>query len=250
MLANSVSAVLLFCGAILVGFLVVSLVKKEQSESLKLFLFWGIAVLTALTTLYLAVATVFENTSSATGGPVHWHADFQIYSCGKPVKLRQPTGFSNRIGTSLLHEHGDSRIHVEGTVQNLSEISLGKFFESTGGKLTNTLLLVPTDQGDLLMQNGMDCIPNDNSNPGDGNTPVKNIMKPFLQVFVYKANEKTKTITQEKLSDFPSYVLSHESKVPPGDCIIFEFGATVGRTEHICSFYKIAINNGNYNYGD
>src|SRR3989338_583644 len=166
-----------FSGGIIAVLLIIALLKKDQSEYLKLFLFCGMVVPTVLTTAYLAAATVAENKSSATGGPVHWHADFQIYSCGQPVKLKKPTGLSNRIGTPLMHEHGDNRIHVEGTVQDLTRVSLGNFFESIGGKLTNTLLVVPTDNGDFIMQNKMNC-------PQGG--------QPALQIFAYKADEQTK----------------------------------------------------------
>src|SRR3989338_3276585 len=93
-----------FSGGIIAVLLIIALLKKDQSEYLKLFLFCGMVVPTVLTTAYLAAATVAENKSSATGGPVHWHADFQIYSCGQPVKLKKPTGLSNRIGTPLMHE--------------------------------------------------------------------------------------------------------------------------------------------------
>src|SRR3989344_609015 len=222
-----------FSGGIIAVLLIIALLKKDQSEYLKLFLFCGMVVPTVLTTAYLAASTVEKNKSPATGGPVHWHADFQIYSCGQPVKLKKPTGLSNRIGTPLMHEHGDNRIHVEGTVQDLTRVSLGNFFESIGGKLTNTLLVVPTDNGDFIMQNKMNC-------PQGG--------QPALQIFAYKADEQTKTITQEKLSDLPGYILSPSSKIPPGDCLIIEFEPLKDKTEHICGFTKIAINNGEYTY--
>lgn len=239
---NGIGGIIFFSSAIIVVLVAAALFKKEPSEHLKLFLFCGIAVATVLTTAFLAAATVYENEHSVTGGPVHWHADFQIYSCGQAVKLKTPSGLSNRIGTPLLHEHGDSRVHVEGTVQNFADVSLGNFFAELGGKLTNTLLLVPTDQGEFVMQNGMNC-------PGISPSPLQGEGRgEVLQIFVYHANEKTKVITQEKLTDLPGYVLSASSKVPPGDCLIFEFGPEKSNTDHICGFTKIAINNGDYSY--
>ncbi|OGE83784.1 MAG: hypothetical protein A2846_00025 [Candidatus Doudnabacteria bacterium RIFCSPHIGHO2_01_FULL_49_9] len=225
--------IILYSSIVIGALLLIALVKKEQGEWLKLFLFWGMVIPTVFTTLYLAAATVMENQSSATGGPVHWHADFQIYSCGNAVKLREPSGLSNRIGKTLLHEHGDSRVHVEGAVQDLNDVSLSEFFESIGGQLANSFLILPTDNGTFRMQNNMDC--------PDGSKPV-------LQIFAYKTNEQTKTITQEKLIDFPGYILSPAGKVPPGDCLIIEFGPAKAKTEHICGFYQIAINNGDYTY--
>jgi len=241
-LIYGVSSIILFSGFIIGALLVVSLIKKEQSEYLKLFLFCGMVVPTVLTTVFLAAATVAENQSSVTGGPVHWHADFQIYSCDQPVKLKEPTGLSNRIGTPLLHEHGDNRIHVEGTVQDLAHVNLGNFFTAIGGQLTDTALLVPTDNGDFLMQNGMNCPESPSPLQGEGGGEVS------LQIFVYKADETTKTITQEKLTNLPSYVLSPSSKVPPGDCIIIEFGQVKTATDQMCTFYKVALKNGEYSY--
>ena len=231
---NGVSLVLLFSSLIIGALLIVALLKKEQSEWLKLFLFAGIVGAAAFATVYLTAYTIMENQRSATGGPVHWHADFEIYSCGQPVKLKNPSGLSNRIGTPLLHEHGDGRIHVEGTVGNLKDVALGKFFESLGGKLTNNLLLLPTDQGEFAMQNWQDC-------PGE-------TTKPALQIFVYKIAGRE--IIQEKLLDLAGYILTPASKIPPGDCLIIEFGPPKAKTDKMCTFYKLAIQNGDYQYGD
>lgn len=235
-----VSSIILFTSLIIGALLIVSLVRKEQSDYLKLLLFCGMVVPTVLTTVFLAAATVAENQSSATGGPVHWHADFQIYSCGQAVKLKEPAGLSNRIGTPLLHEHGDNRIHVEGTVKDLQNVNLGNFFAAIGGKLTNTRLIVPTDQGDFLIQNSQTCLSAGEAVP-DGT-------KPALQIFVYSVNESSKIITQTKLADLPGYILSPSSKIPPGDCIIIEFGPEKNATDQMCTFYKVAIKNGEYTY--
>lgn len=241
------SADLILFSSIIIGvLLLIALIKKGQGDTLKLFLFWGMVVPTIFTTLFLAAVTVMENRSSATGGPVHWHADFQIYNCGQLVKLIEPEGLSNRIGTRLLHEHGDNRIHVEGTVQDLKTISLEKFFSVIGGRLTDTFLLVPTDRGDLVMQNNQSCPENSPSllqREGRGEFPV-------LQIFAYQTDEQTKTIIQKKLTIFPGYILSPHSKIPPGDCLIIEFGPVKPKTEHLCGFYQIAINNGEYKLGN
>lgn len=225
---NPVNQILLISSTLIAAFLVFSLVKKEKSEGLRLLLFWGMVIPIVSTTLYLAGTTIAKNQFSATGGPVHWHADYEIYACGRQIDLVDPSGLANRVGTPDLHEHGDNRIHVEGTVRELQDVSLGKFFESVGGQLTETLLRVPTNEGELIAQNGMQC-PDDK--PG------------ALQVFVYQT--KAHTVIQKKLSNFPNYVLSPHSQVPPGDCLIIEFTAEIkDKTDKICEFYEIAIQKG------
>ncbi len=269
---------------IIAALLVFSLLKKEKTEGLKLFLFWGMVIPIIFTTAYLAAGTVIKNQQSVTGGPVHWHADYEIYVCGKSIKdenlpqsddhtssfeflqhlpewlntafllgaipleegagfipqarahegeaeeldLVDPTGFSNRVGTSDFHEHGDGRIHVEGVVEHLEDVSLGKFFEAIGGQLTQTFMRLPTNHGEVIVQNGMPC---PDGKPG------------AWQGFVYKT--KGDIVTQKKLENFVDYVLSPYSTIPPGDCIIMKFDSEIkNRTEKICQFYQIALEKG------
>ena len=49
---------------------------------------------------------------------------------------------------------------------------------------------------------------------------------------------------QEKLDDFVEYILSPYQTIPPGDCIIFEFGELKDKTNYICETYKVAIDKG------
>lgn len=224
---NSVSELLTFSGSILAALLIFSLLKKEKSEHLRLFLFSGMTAAIAVTTVFLIASTIAKNQSSATGGPVHWHADYEIYNCGEKIDLIDPRGLANRIGTPDLHEHGDNRIHVEGTVQDLSDVSLASFFEVVGGKLAPGFLNLPTNQGEFAAQNGMEC---------------ENKDKGVLQVFVYKT--KNGIANQKKLANFTDYVLSPQSLIPPGDCIIIEFGPEKQKTDKICKFYQIAIQKG------
>ena len=244
---------------VITALLLFSLIKKEKSERLKLFLFWGMVIPIIFTTFYLVTTTVAKNVGSVTKGPVHWHADYEIYVCGRSVKektsynnhkfipiaqahegeadealdLVDPTGFSNRVGTSDFHEHGDGRIHVEGVVERLEDVSLGKFFEAIGGQLTKTIMRLPTNRGEVIVQNRMNC---PDAKPG------------AWQGFVYKT--KGNIVTQEKLDNFADYVLSPYSTVPPGDCIILEFGSeTRAQTDKICSFYQIAIDQGELKRG-
>lgn len=219
---------------LLVALLAFSLLKKEKTEGERFFLFWSLAIVIIFVTSFLILTTVQENLTSVTGGPVHWHADFEIYVCGEEVDLKDPTGLANRIGSPVLHEHGDNRIHVEGTVSKLQDASLSGYFEIIGGQLTKGYIIVPTNQGLVEARNGSSC-----PDGAAGN----------LQVFLYKTEGKT--VIQEKLTDFPNYVLSAHSIVPPGDCIIIEFTPEIkNRTDNICTFYQIAIEKGELLYGD
>ena len=258
--------VLLGGGIILVVLLIVALLKKEQSEGLKIFLFWMIVFAASFTTIFLAMDTIIKNQQSVTKGPVHWHADYEIYVCGKSVKeenlphsdeqtssfefipqaqahegetdeeldLVDPTGFSNRVGTSSFHEHGDGRIHVEGVVERLEDVSLGKFFGAIGGQLTQNFMRLPTNHGEIVIENGAPC--------PDGKAGL-------WQGFVYKTQGTI--VTQEKLNNFVDYILSPYSTIPPGDCIILEFiSEAKDRTEKICQFYQIAIDKGDAQYDE
>ena len=222
----------IFAGALIItASLLFSLSKKEKSESLRLILFLGITAPAIFITLFLAISTIVANSKSATHGPVHWHADMLIYDCGKEVTLRDPSGLSNRLGTTLLHSHGDKRIHVEGTIKSLSDISLTNFFETVGGAMTHNTLTLPINSGLLTLQTGMKC---------EGqNRQAK------LQVFLYKTLENN-IIKQIKLDDFPNYVMSAFSTIPPGDCLVIEFDQNKNQTDHICNFYQIAIQKGEY----
>ena len=235
---NSVSDILLFFGLIIGALLAFSLIKKEPSEYLKLLLFCGLLVAIILPTAYLAAVTVAENQASVTGGPVHWHADFEIYACGEPVDLKNPQGISNRIGEVVLHEHGDNRIHVEGVVRDFADVNLARFFEAIGGEMRPTYIRFPTDTGDITIQNGFTC----HGSPGDAG-------QGHWQAFRYKTEGNR--ITQEKLENFADYVLAPYSQIPPGDCLILEFSQEIkSKTEKMCNFYKVAIQNGDLIYGN
>src|SRR3989344_7060076 len=212
-------------GSSVVGvFAVLFLVHEFQNERAKKTLFIIFSLVVLSTTAYLAAETIYKNVTSITGGPVHWHADFEIFSCGDGIELLDPTGFSNRVGTPVLHEHNDLRIHAEGVLKKLSDASLAKFFEVIGGSLDYGSLVVPTNSGTVSLQDGDIC--------GDGRPGT-------LQVFLWETIDGI--ATQRKLADYPPYVMKPEALVPPGDCIIFEFMPEINeKTENICNQYEAA----------
>lgn len=205
---------------------------KKKKARTRWVLFLGITIPVILATLYSAATTVYVNRMSATAGPVHWHADFEMWKCGEKIDLKDPTGVTNRIGTPVFHEHGDDRLHVEGVILDLDDAALHHFFEFVGGDMTTSTLLVPTNEGFVRAENGELC----DRQAGK------------LQMFVVEVVNPDERddwrYRQHKVEDFTDYVLAPYSQVPPGDCIIVEFDVEKERTEHLCSTYRLAIERG------
>jgi len=208
--------------------------KRKINGPVKITLFLSIAIPVLAATFYLLGTTIYINHVAATNGPVHWHADIEVWNCGKKLNLLAPVGLSNRIGTPLLHEHGDDRIHIEGVVHDLQDASLPSFFAAVGGTLSSRQLLFLTDEEVVSVSQGGQC----EGLPGE------------IQVFVYSTKQDADSIgqdyrgqerfSQRKLSDFNDYLLSPYSAVPPGDCIIVEFAPSKEKTDKICESYRLA----------
>jgi len=224
--------------AIAAGFIVfltiAVLVSKPEHDFGKAFFFLLFIISIVGVTAYVAGNTLYKVSISPTKGPVHWHADFRIFKCGIEIDLLDPSGLSNRIGTPILHEHGDKRIHIEGLISSLEEVSLANFFKVIGGELDISKFIVPTNMGSISMQNGESCPYGNGVEKAD-----------VLQVFLWETEDGT--ATQRKLDNFPAYVLKPEALVPPGDCLIFEFGDSKARTERLCEQYEVAVLRGDLN---
>ena len=167
------------------------------SEQQKHILFWSIAIPIAVSTLYLIGSTIYMNLISESDGPVHWHADFEIWACGEKINLKDPYGLDNKIGTPVLHEHNDNRIHVEGVLIKLEEASLENFFHQIGGVFDETTLSIPTNSGEFSKTNGDLC----NGKRGKWYTFVNGEFK----------------------ENASHYILSLYPIIPPGDEIKFVF---------------------------
>ncbi len=245
---------------------VVNKAPDKIQKYFKLPLFIGMAGIMAGSTLLLTGSTVYLNLKSDSGGPVHWHAGIEFWSCGAEINLRDPDGFlSNKVGSSTYHEHNDKFIHLEGVVvEKEYDASLEKFMAVTGGSISDIGIDVPISQdsaalfvkddqrdGDpqpeenfalatnngewikqgpesevLQLRNGQRC--NDNAAPAE------------VQVFVYSFNEDDDTYSQEKLEDPKSYVMRDKSLLgPPGDCVIVEYDSPKAATDKICEQYGI-----------
>ncbi len=149
------------------------------------------------------------------------------------MDLVNPTGFSNKIGTPTFHEHNDGRVHVEGVVLEMHDVSFNSFVDVIGGKITADSLMLPTTKGSLDLTDGDSC--------PDGTVGEWNI-------FLYSVEGKN--IGRERLSleQLHDHILAPEGSVPPGDCIIMEFAEYKSKTEHLCNFYKTAIKQGKFSY--
>ncbi len=225
---NSSIRILIIASIIITVFVILSLFLQKYGfyTVIKKWIFIGILIPILLASIFIIFQTIYINVISETKGPIHWHADIEIYTCNKRLDLINPRGFSNKVGTNLFHEHEDDRIHIEGTVFDYESITLHKFFEVIGGELTKERLVMHTEnKGIVEFNNGDIC-----QNGEEGK----------LESFLYRTNSEDNTFTQEKLDDFESYVVSPYSLVPPGDCIIIEFGPVKERTENICETYRIA----------
>ena len=204
-----------------------------DNENAKKGIFILMVITVLLPTIYFVVSTLRVNFASPYGGPVHWHADFKIFACGTELDPPIPEGrFSNKTGTSVLHEHEDRRMHVEGVVVDDNEISLSNFFGSSVGELVGGRFKAPTGAQSFIEYS-------------DGDT-CSNSEQGVWNVFLYETGG-TDIAHQRKLSidEYPDYVLSPYQEAPPGDCIIFEFGPEKDVTQQICDFYQIAIDKGN-----
>ncbi len=223
--------------ALLAALVAVSiLVKRKKGKPKPVvlhFLFWPIIAVIVAVTAYVAGSTIYLNVVSETNGPIHWHADFEVWRCGEQHQLVDPKGFSNRVGETVLHEHGDNRMHIEGVVVDYRDVSIGSFFRSVGGDLHPGWLALPTNHGLVTIKDGDSC-------PGGPGT---------LQVFVWKTLDGK--AVQEKLGGYyEDYVPSPHGNIPPGDCIILEFDSEVkGKTGRMCESYKVAIKRGALNGG-
>ncbi|MBI2656823.1 hypothetical protein HYX03_03730 [Candidatus Woesearchaeota archaeon] len=186
-------------GSLIFGILifVILFFHKKMSNSTKKIMYCLVAIATGLVTIYLVLTTLHLNIISETKGPVHWHADFEIWICDKEIKLAEPEGLSNKQGVDLMHAHSDNRIHVEGVLLDKKSASLGAFFHAVGGSLSSDGIKVPTEDGLITVHDGDKC----------NEKPAK------LYVFV----------NGNLTGNSSAYIISPYEKVPPGDRIKFVF---------------------------
>ena len=193
---------------ILAVVIIISLVFRNKLTSIhKKTLFLAVVISVLFSTIYLSASTVYINLISESGGPVHWHADFEFWVCGEKILLMEPHGLDNKVGSATLHHHnegvelnGTYRMHVEGVLIKLDEANLEHFFEAIDNPITqDSISLLLHDGSQKKWTNGDSC-------PNTGK-PGK------LKVLV---NEK-------EIEDFTDYIINPFSNVPPGDFIKIVF---------------------------
>lgn len=232
-------------------------VKNKHLHGFKTALFIAIASTIVLPSLLLVGSTVYVNVQSESKGPVHWHTDIEFWVCDQEIELRDPYEFlSNKVGTSTYHEHDDKRIHLEGVVfEKDYDASLEKFMNVTGGGISDNQLVIPTDP--QIFENDMD---------GDIPSGDEDIVRQFIdtdkdekptvnvhngdhcgdqsapgeiQAFLMRFDGATDTYEQTKLESPKNYIMRDESIVPPGDCLIVEFGPSKNYTDRLCQQYGV-----------
>lgn len=76
------------------------------------------------------VASFGSSVTTEVGFPsyaIHWDFPLDIQVCGQDYQFTQKEDH-----TSIIHGHNDGYIHVEGTVTNPADVTVGKFFENVG----------------------------------------------------------------------------------------------------------------------
>ena len=211
---------------------VILLFHKKMADNAKKIIYMLVVIVVGAVTIYLIVTTLHLNITSISKGPVHWHADFEIWKCGKKLDIIDPEGMANRVGSRLFHEHGDGRMHVEGIIKNIEDVDLHNFFKSIGGDLSEISFNIPADHNIIEVSDGELC----NGEPAE------------VQIFAYvvsnpDASQKSGFLV-EQLKVNGNYILSPYQDVPPGDCIIVEFDKRKNKTDKICETYRIAVEQG------
>ncbi len=229
---------------------------KGRGEKLKMPLFITMSLVIVSSTLMLAASIIHLNTVSDSGGPVHWRAGIEYWVCDNEIELIDPRSFSSKSKSNSTHLQADKQWRVEGVVvDNEIDASLGQYLSTVGGELTNTTLVIPVSSEGSIFVKETDGDGPSNPYPNAANNllTIKNGIryisasngqlcnnKPAeVQVFVYRFNEADGTYEQTKLEKPASFILSPESTVPPGDCVIVEFGPSKTKTDKLCKSYGV-----------
>ena len=255
----ALNTVLIAAGALAV-LTVIALLFSQKYEKLKMPLFVLMTIAMAGSTVSLIGSTVYLNTKADSGGPVHWHADIEFWACGNELEVRDPRGaVSNKIGTPTLHEHNDHRIHLEGVVvDDVIDASLGKYMHVIGGAITAEQVVIPLNdesEGSIFEDEVDGDGPTDSNADAINDYIINDVeldrvasfrdgdtcdgQKSDVQVFIYTYDSDTKTYEQHKEENPRDYVITDDPNVPPGDCIIVEFGPEREKTDRLCEQYGI-----------
>ena len=241
----------------LIILIIIASFTRERFPKLNKPIYTLILVAVIVPTITLVASTVYLNTQSYQGGPVHWHADIEFWACGNELELRDPSGaLSNKIGSPTLHEHDDKRIHLEGVPITEKDASLGKFMKTVGGDIDRNNLVLPVNK-DNVFENDYDgdgkftdlnYLINDRfitdgfngkvAKFQSGKTGCASTEPAEVQVFRYSM-VGDKTYEQTKVSKPEDLIITGDSNVPPGDCIIVEYDIPKDFTDKLCEQYGV-----------
>lgn len=242
-----------FAACLVLILLVISSLINKKTEYYKKLIFGLTALIVALSTGALATLNLYLYSKSEVKGIVNWQAGIEFWVCDTEIELKTPNKlFDKHIGNSSIYENDDKKIHITGIVQNKStDATLGAFMRAIGGSISSTALSLPVDSriienkndGDTTDLGGASNVMKYISENTAGNKTinVKNGMacgnntKSELQVFVYNAGKDL--YSQEKLTNPSEHVIKPSKDIPPGECLIVEFGRPKERTDKLCKEY-------------
>jgi len=252
---GSTSFIIVAVSLILVLFLTFTAIFMDKDASLKKSLFSLSVSVVVLSTASLVWLNLYLYSKISNPGIASWDAGIEFWVCDVEVEIENPSWFSaNRIGSSKIYEADDKKIHVNGLISDSrAEATLGSFMRTIGGSISENSFTLPIDKklvedetdGDNVDIGGVKNIERFVRAGSDGKytltasngMPCVDGKKSALQVFAYKYDNKTSTYSQQKISDPNSYIISPERDVPPGDCLIVEYGQIKDNTDRLCLEY-------------
>lgn len=138
--------------------------EDQLPERYKSYLMGLFLIAIFVPTVFASAAFVHRSVTTWSGGEVHYHADYEVVVQDEnggyeqldlidPGRFCEGTGhessymceLNDRTGAVEFHEHDDRRIHLEGSFRDREDATLGAFFRTFGGELTNDQLIYPTN---------------------------------------------------------------------------------------------------------
>ncbi|MEK6862001.1 MAG: hypothetical protein AABY07_08610 [Nanoarchaeota archaeon] len=117
--------------------------KKDAQKFKKNIIKYSIIGIILIVVVYFAFKMFSgPKVESYTKGPVHWHAELNVYICGKKVGVPEelPQG-QHHLGLPLLHTHADGLIHIEGQIWKKEDITLGAYMDAINVPFANNTII-------------------------------------------------------------------------------------------------------------
>lgn len=239
---------------ILFVLMAISVLDRGKTEKIKQVLFVMMATVIVGSSLMLATSTVYLYANSDSAGLTNRQAGLEFWVCGNEINLIDPSGISNRVGSSTLFERNDKLVHVEDVVETeVADASLGKFMSVVGGAVVDDALVIPVNPDGSIYSTVQDGDGPSSPDPSEADKflalsgtsrYIKTLdgqqcqgQDALVQVFVYSYDSETNTYEQTKLDNPRDYVFRNETTVPPGDCVIVEFDGFKQKTDKLCQEY-------------